>query len=76
MNDMYKLLIGKANVPTELSLNSKPQLAGARKIVVSPLAEEYSLYHYNWIQDNIKKVDKATNGKVGYIYIPDMGPEG
>ena len=31
---------------------------------------------YNWIQDNIKKVDKATNGKVGYIYIPDMGPEG
>ena len=73
---MYKLLIGKANVPTELSLNSKPQLAGARKIVVSPLAEEYSLYHYNWIQDNIKKVDKATNGKVGYIYIPDMGPEG
>ena len=76
VNDMYKLLIGKANVPTELSLNSKPQLAGARKIVVSPLAEEYSLYHYNWIQDNIKKVDKATNGKVGYIYIPDMGPEG
>ena len=65
VNDMYKLLIGKANVPTELSLNSKPQLAGARKIVVSPLAEEYSLYHYNWIQDNIKKVDKATNGKVG-----------
>ena len=76
VNDMYKLLIGKANVPTELSLNSKPQLAGARKIVVSPLAEEYSLYHYNWIQDNIKKVDKATSGKVGYIYIPDMGPEG
>ena len=76
VNDMYKLLIGKANVPTELSLNSKPQLAGARKIVVSPLTEEYSLYHYNWIQDNIKKVDKATNGKVGYIYIPDMGPEG
>ena len=71
-----QVLIGKANVPTELSLNSKPQLAGARKIVVSPLAEEYSLYHYNWIQDNIKKVDKATNGKVGYIYIPDMGPEG
>ena len=34
------------------------------------------LYHYNWVQDNIKKVDKASNGKIGYIYIPDMGPEG
>lgn len=76
VKDMYSLLVGKAGVPTELSLNSKPQLAGAHKIVISPLEEEYSLYHYNWIQDNIKKVDKATNGRVGYIYIPDMGVEG
>lgn len=76
VNDMYKLLVGKANVPTELSLNSEPQLAGARKVVIRPLAEEYSLYHYNWIQENIRKVDRATNGRVGYIYIPDMGPEG
>ena len=76
VNDMYKLLVGKANVPTELSLNSQPKLEGARKIVISPIAEEYSLRHYNWIQENIRKVDEATDGKVGYIYIPDMGPEG
>ena len=76
VKDMYSLLVGKADVPTEISLNSKPQLEGARKIVISPLEEEYSLYHYNWVQDNIKKVDKASNGKIGYIYIPDMGPEG
>lgn len=76
VKDMFSLLVGKANVPTEISLNSKPQLAGARKIVISPLANEYPLYHYNWIQENIKKVDKATNGRVGYIYIPDMGVEG
>ncbi|MDH6392172.1 tricorn protease [Parabacteroides sp. PFB2-12] len=76
VKDMYALLVGKANVPTELMLNTKPQLAGARKVVISPLEEEYSLYHYNWIQENIRKVDEATNGKVGYIYIPDMGVEG
>ena len=73
---MYSLLVGKAGVPTEILLNSKPQLEGARKTVISPLEEEYSLYHYNWVQDNIKKVDKVSNGKIGYIYIPDMGPEG
>ncbi|MDR1556993.1 MAG: PDZ domain-containing protein [Tannerellaceae bacterium] len=76
VNNMYALLVGKAGTPTELSLNTKPQLAGARKIVINPLEEEYSLYHYNWVQENIRKVDKATNGKVGYIYIPDMGVEG
>ena len=76
VKDMYELLVGKANIPVEITLNSKPELKGARKIIISPLSEEYSLYHYNWVQDNIKKVDEATNGKVGYIYIPDMGVDG
>lgn len=76
VKDMFSLLIGKANVPTEIMLNTKPQSAGARKIVISPLSEEYSLYHYNWVQDNIRKVDEASNGKIGYVYIPDMGVEG
>ena len=76
VNDLYKLLVGKANVATELSLNNQPKLDGARRVVIRPLAEEYSLYHYNWIQENIRKVDEATDGRVGYIYIPDMGPEG
>lgn len=76
VKDMYSLLVGKAEIPTEISLNVKPQLSGARKVVISPLANEYPLIHYNWVQDNIKKVDQASNGRIGYIYIPDMGPEG
>ena len=40
VKDMYSLLVGKAGIPTELSLNSKPELGGARKIVICPLAEE------------------------------------
>ncbi|MDD2438527.1 MAG: PDZ domain-containing protein, partial [Massilibacteroides sp.] len=76
VKNMYSLLVGKANVPTEIMLNAKPQTSGARKIVIRPLEEEYSLYHYNWVQENLRKVEKASNGKVGYIYIPDMGVEG
>ena len=76
VKDMYSLLVGKAGVPTEISLNSNAQLAGARKIVISPLSEEYSLYHYEWVQNNLKKVEEASGGKIGYIYIPDMGPGG
>lgn len=76
VKDMYALLVGKANIPTELLVSAKPQQNGARKVVISPLEEEHSLYHYEWIQNNIRKVEKATNGKVGYIYIPDMGVEG
>lgn len=76
VNDLYALLVGKADVPTELLINSNPQIAGARKVVIRPLEEEYSLYHHQWIQKNMDAVDKASNGKIGYIYIPDMGVEG
>ncbi len=76
VKNIYSLFVGKAGVPTELSLNSKPVLDGARKVVITPVRNEYPLYQYNWVQENIKKVDRASNGKIGYIYIPDMGPEG
>ena len=76
VKNIYELLVGKANVLTELSVNSNASAEGARKVVISPIENEYPLYHYNWVQENIRKVEKATNGKVGYIYIPDMGPDG
>ena len=76
VNDLYALLTGKANVPTELLLNGSASLTGARKVVIRPLEEEQSLIHYAWVKGNMEKVDKATNGKVGYIFIPDMGATG
>lgn len=76
VDNIYQLLIGKAGVLTELSVNSKASADGARKVVVKPTDNEYPLYHYNWVQKNLRRVEEATNGRVGYIYIPDMGPEG
>lgn len=76
VNDIYSLLIGKANVPTELMVNSKASTSGAHKVVITPLESESALYDYEWVQNNLKKVDEASNGRIGYIYIPDMGVDG
>lgn len=75
VGNIYELLIGKANIPTELTINNSPS-AGGRTIVIKPTDSEDMLYHNEWVLDNIAKVEKATNGRVGYIYVPDMGPEG
>lgn len=69
VDNIFKLLVGKANVLTELTINGK-------KVVVKPIADEDPLYHYAWVQNNIRTVEKLSGGRVGYIYIPDMGPEG
>ncbi|MCX7862869.1 MAG: PDZ domain-containing protein [Bacteroidales bacterium] len=76
LDDIYKLLINKSNTPIELTVSSKPDETQVRKVVVTPIESEQSLYYYEWVQNNIRKVNEATNGEVGYIHIPDMSVEG
>jgi len=76
VNDIYQLLVGKANIPVELTISSKPDANATNKVIITPLEEENSLYYYQWVQSNIKKVNELTNGEVGYIHIPDMSVEG
>ena len=75
IDNIYKLLVGKADKLVELTV-SKSASEGGRKVVVKPISDEYPLEHYEWVMNNIKTVEEKSGGKVGYIYIPDMGPEG
>ena len=76
VSDIYELLINKAGKQVTLKLNSKPVGKGARDIVVVPTDDEANLYYYDWVQTNIEKVSETTDGKVGYIHVPDMGRRG
>jgi tricorn protease len=76
MNNLYMTLINTVDKQVTLRTNSKPAMDGSHESVVVPIADESNLYYYNWVENNIKKVDKATKGKVGYVHIPDMGAKG
>ncbi|MFA8298803.1 MAG: S41 family peptidase [Hyphomicrobiales bacterium] len=76
MDNIFTALIDKAGKTVELTVNEKASEKGSHSILIKPIADEAGLYYYNWVMENIEKVNKATDGKVGYIHIPDMGPEG
>ncbi len=76
MNDIYEALVGKAGKQVTLKLNSSAKEAGSKETVVVPTADERPLYYLEWVEGNIEKVSKATDGKVGYVHIPDMGVGG
>ena len=71
-----ELFVNTANETTAITVNSKPDMEGARTLPVKPVADEYQLRENNMVESNRKKVDAATHGRVGYIYIPDMGGDG
>src|SRR3954469_8699139 len=56
-----------------LSVNSSPALAGARQVVVTCLSNETELRFRAWIEARRQAVDKATNGRIGYIYVQSTG---
>jgi len=72
----YQLLRNKANRPVQLTLNAKPSTMapGASATARSPRNEISSI----WIGSITIAMPsrKATNGRVGYIHIPDMGAAG
>lgn len=67
---------GLSEKTVELAINDKPTLDGARSILVETLDTETRLRHLAWIESNRKRVDDATGGKIGYIYVPSTGIDG
>ncbi len=76
MNNIYEALVNKADKQVKLRVNSQPSEKGSREVTVIPISDESPLYYHDWVQGNIKKVNEATDGKVGYVHIPDMGTDG
>lgn len=71
-----ELMVNTANEVVTLTVNSKPSAEGARNVAVKPIGDEYALRELNMIETNRKKVDAASGGKIGYVYLPDMGDAG
>jgi tricorn protease len=71
----YRLLQHKTD-PVTLTLNSTASMSGARDVTFNPIFSESDLLYLEWTEANRKKVDEMTNGRVGYMHIPDMGAEG
>jgi tricorn protease len=67
---------GLAKKPMLLTVNSKPSMDGARNVLVETLDDETRLRHLAWIEANRKRVDEATDGKIGYVYVPSTGLDG
>ena len=41
-----------------------------------PVRDEHRLRNLAWIEDNRRKVDQMTNGRVAYVYMPDTAAGG
>ncbi len=72
--DPHRLLVGAGGAAVTLELRRgrrKPHRA-----VVVPLHGEHQLRYRAWVEANRARVHEASEGRLGYLHIPDMGPAG
>jgi len=75
-DDPYRLLNGTAKMQATLLVNNKPSAEGAWTIRIQPLENENQLRQLAWIEDNRRKVSELSNGKLGYVWVPNTGGPG
>ena len=74
--NFYKYLDGTSGKQTILHINDKPEFKGNWQEIVEPIRSENSLRQRTWVEDNRRLVDKLSNGRLGYIWVPNTGGPG
>ncbi len=74
-DNIYEALSGAAGTQVALTVASTP--GGTRRTsTVEPVGNEGSLRLWSWIEDNRRRVDQATDGRVAYVYMPNTAGAG
>jgi tricorn protease len=69
--NVYSYFQDLAGKQITITVNSKPTLAGAKEYTIKPLRGENTLRYLDWVEHNRKVAEKASDGQIGYIHLPD-----
>jgi len=74
--DPYRMLDGAAGQQTVLHLNDRPVVDGAWTVTVEPIRSEGALRQRAWVEDNRRRVEELSDGRLAYVWIPNTGGGG
>jgi tricorn protease len=74
--NIYELFEGTAGHQTVLRVNSTPSAEGSRLVTVVPIASEDALRTRAWVEDNRRKVDELSGGRLAYVWLPNTSIPG
>jgi tricorn protease len=70
-DEIYSFFEGTAGKSVVLKVGPDPGGSGAREVTVVPVETEANLRTLAWMEDNRRKVDQMSGGRLAYIHLPD-----
>ncbi len=74
--NIFKYFAQTAGKQVVITINDAPKKATGRDITVVPVANEQQLRTQNWIENNRRKVDELSDGKLAYVWLPNTAGGG
>ena len=75
-DNLYSFFLNTAGEQVLLKVGSDANGSETREVTVIPIANEIALRGRNWIDDNLRKVDRLSAGRIAYVYLPNTGQGG
>jgi tricorn protease len=68
---IYAYFQGLADRQVRLAFSDRPSGGTRREVVVTPISDESTLRYLDWVEHNRRVVDEASEGRIGYLHLPD-----
>jgi tricorn protease len=74
--NLYSFFEETAGKSVVLKVGADPSGAGSREVTVVPVENEFSLRNRAWMDENRRKVDQLSGGRLAYVYLPNTAEAG
>lgn len=71
VDNFYELMENTQGRSIELLLSKSPKAKNTWTVTVKPVASELGLRYREWVQSRMDYVDKLSNGRIGYVHLPN-----
>jgi tricorn protease len=72
----YQHLRGKAGSLVTLRVGPRADGRDARDILIRPISRETNLRYLDWVEERRRRVTEASDGRIGYMHLPNTAVEG
>ena len=74
--NLYRYFLNKASEKVQLKVGPSADGSNARVVRVVSISSELQLRQNDWVEGNRLRVEQLSDGKLGYIYLPDTSDAG
>lgn len=75
-DNIFEHLAGTAGKQVTLTVSSRANGRDSNQVVVEPVGNEFMMRLWAWVEGNRKFVEAETDGRVGYVYLPNTAGAG